>query len=98
MKEPMENKTINVCFPMPLKKILVLWKYSRFILGQLMKLSNCSQNTLNLRNCRLMKMDLEAVRMFTSPHLYLALKPSLKSVEFAEVRAKYTASYAILLP
>lgn len=61
----MKNKRRNVCFPMPVKKIFVLWKYSKFILGQLMELANCPQNTLNLRNRTLMKMDLETERILT---------------------------------
>lgn len=41
-----ENKTRNVYFPMTVKKILVLWKYSKFVLGLLTELANCSQNKL----------------------------------------------------
>ena len=66
MKEKVhENKRRNIYFPMTVKMVSVLWQYSKFIPGQLMELASFTQNTLNLRNCRLMKMDLETKRMRT---------------------------------
>lgn len=85
-----ENKPRNL--PVTVTKVLALWK-SKIILGHLTELANSSQNTLNLRNCRLMEMDLETERMFTQSHLYLTLKPSLKLEGFAQDRVRHTASF-----